>query len=274
MEVINFHETPEPVLFMRYYHLGNLEELEGVTQEQNVSAFRQVLLGLDHLHERLIVHRDLKPENLIVAALEPFIIKIADFGLSKDVAESFVKTFCGSALYVAPEVFNGGMDMVHDHNSDHYGSPADIWSTGVIFLIIIYDPPAIPNMPGIEMWDTRLWKYWFDKWAPALVQRVNDFENDKLTDILSRMIIIDPRQRLTAKQCLERGCRTGLFQKRQNGIIVDAGDGSDDETTVRADTTDNEASNVGSLDVSSDDVPSYDGFSDEDASKGTITPTV
>ena len=45
------------------------------------SAFRQILLGLNHIHERGIIHRDLKPGNIFVDV--DGIFKIGDFGLSK-----------------------------------------------------------------------------------------------------------------------------------------------------------------------------------------------
>jgi len=44
-------------------------------------AFRQILCGLNHIHERGIIHRDLKPGNIFVDADGVF--KIGDFGLSK-----------------------------------------------------------------------------------------------------------------------------------------------------------------------------------------------
>ena len=68
------------------------------------------------------------------------------------------------------------------------------------------------------------------------MERVNDFENDNLTDILSHMLRIDPRERYNAKQCLEteRGCRNGLFRRPRYGLIVNTCGDSDDKTTVRA----------------------------------------
>ena len=41
----------------------------------------EVLLALEHLHERGCVYRDLKPENILMDADGH--LKIADFGLSK-----------------------------------------------------------------------------------------------------------------------------------------------------------------------------------------------
>jgi len=51
--------------------------------------FTMILLGLNHMHSYNIVHRDLKPANILINELEngQKILKIADFGLSKNLKE-------------------------------------------------------------------------------------------------------------------------------------------------------------------------------------------
>ena len=54
-----------------------------------------------YLHENDIAHRDLKPENLLSAGSdENEVIKIADFGFSKNFGEEKLMTSCGSPGYV------------------------------------------------------------------------------------------------------------------------------------------------------------------------------
>ena len=219
MQVIDFYETPEPVLVMPYYPLGNLQDLKDVNREQYVSAFCQVLVGIRHLHEREVAHRDLKPENFLVAA--PFTIIIADFGLSKVATDRLLTTFCGTPLYAAPEVYPG--------NSHGYGPSVDIWSTGVIFLGLIFSPPARPSIGGVT--PEKKNKCWSERWSQALVERVNDFgDSDPVIDVLIHMVRINLKERFTAEQCLDRGCSNGLFRRRHDGHIAVADDVSEDGT--------------------------------------------
>ena len=69
----------------------------------------QIMLALEYLHQSGVTHRDLKPDNILVAGHEPFKFKLSDFGLSKVIKdnETLLKTFCGTLLYCAPEVYPG-----------------------------------------------------------------------------------------------------------------------------------------------------------------------
>jgi calcium/calmodulin-dependent protein kinase I len=86
-----------------------------------------------------IVHRDLKLENILLLNHDHNApIKIADFGLSKNMAPNDVlSTMCGSPQYVAPEILEMGTG-----NSDQYSPACDMWSIGVILFILLsgYSP--------------------------------------------------------------------------------------------------------------------------------------
>lgn len=78
-------------------------------EHEAVVVARQMIEAMDYLHANGITHRDIKPENILVAAPFPWIFKLSDFGLAKVVKndETFLRTFCGTLLYLAPEVHPG-----------------------------------------------------------------------------------------------------------------------------------------------------------------------
>lgn len=99
-----------------------------------VKIFKQVLEGMQAVHEQRIVHRDLKPENIFVRAGGEEEVKIMDFGLAKledgaeDVQEDCFRSdageVVGSPAYIAPESIT----------NDPIDARTDIYSLGVILF--------------------------------------------------------------------------------------------------------------------------------------------
>ena len=95
-------------------------------------ALKQVLEGLRYLHNIGIAHRDLKPENILYSHTGPDArLLISDFGLAgyrRDGTGRFeMRTACGTAEYVAPEVLL----------RTSYTVAVDLWAVGVITYILI-----------------------------------------------------------------------------------------------------------------------------------------
>ena len=67
--------------------------------------FKQLLDGLNYLHNAGFVHRDLKIENLMLD--RNFNLKISDFGFSSPADESLLRTRLGTSAYMAPEIHLG-----------------------------------------------------------------------------------------------------------------------------------------------------------------------
>jgi mitogen-activated protein kinase kinase kinase len=85
-------------IFLEYVPGGSVAALlnnYGAFEEALVRNFcRQILTGLNYLHEREIIHRDIKGANILVDNKGG--IKISDFGISKKVENSELRrTFEG-----------------------------------------------------------------------------------------------------------------------------------------------------------------------------------
>jgi len=100
----------------------------------------QILTGLKYMNTngRKIIHYDLKPGNLFFHCGE---VKIADFGLSKVVQESFGESIdltsqgAGTYWYLPPECFvSAGQE-----EPPKISNKVDVWSTGVIFFELLFN---------------------------------------------------------------------------------------------------------------------------------------
>ncbi len=75
-----------------YFTIGKLQKIT-----------KQILIGLEYIHDLRLIHCDLKPENILMKSYHKCEIKIIDFGSScfiHDVLSNYVQ----SRSYRAPEV--------------------------------------------------------------------------------------------------------------------------------------------------------------------------
>ncbi|CAH8368538.1 unnamed protein product [Eruca vesicaria subsp. sativa] len=140
--IIRLHESIETgdriFLVLEYCSGGDLAEyinLHGKVSEPVAKHFmRQLALGLQVLQEKHCIHRDLKPQNLLLSSKEVTpLLKIGDFGFARCLTpESMAETFCGSPLYMAPEIIR----------NQKYDAKADLWSAGaILFQLVTGKPP-------------------------------------------------------------------------------------------------------------------------------------
>ena len=167
-------------------------------------------------HENFVLHRDIKPNNLLIA--HDGEIKLADFGLARSFADPYRKMTSNviTRWYRPPELLFG---------ASHYSGAVDVWSVGMVFAELIVRVPYLAgdsevhqirlicdavgtpteaNWPGV----TQLSGYA----VPESIQPVKgkmDFMRLFATvgqegvDLLMAMMVLDPRDRITAKGILE-----------------------------------------------------------------------
>ncbi|KAI1444009.1 hypothetical protein F5Y02DRAFT_190418 [Annulohypoxylon stygium] len=143
--------------------LGKLVQDRGPIAEPYVKIMAQQLLdALKYLHENKITHRDVKPDNILIQSTSPLVVKLTDFGLSKmiDTEQTFLKTFCGTLLYCAPEVYseyssydyNGKRTQRYGQrpmDKERYDHAVDIWSLGGVLFYSLTGGPPFPVKNGV-----------------------------------------------------------------------------------------------------------------------------
>ncbi|KAF9510217.1 hypothetical protein BS47DRAFT_1384050 [Hydnum rufescens UP504] len=183
-EVIN---TPTEVILVTEYAGGELfryiVENRSISEEQARRFFQQIMMAIAYLHSLGIVHRDIKPENVLLDE-HTRDVKLADLGLSNEITDGdFLRTWCGSANYAAPEVIS---------NRPYPGPEIDVWSAGVMLYLLVCG-----RLP------------FEDDHAPTLYQKIQlgvyELPNWLSPDtkyLISRMLVVDPLKRITVPEIL------------------------------------------------------------------------
>ncbi|KAL8133105.1 hypothetical protein AgCh_008532 [Apium graveolens] len=116
---------------------------EGRLTEQQVKCYmQQLLLGLQHCHERGILHRDIKGSNLLID--KSGMLKIADFGLAniyQPKPERPLTSRVVTLWYRAPELLLGSKD---------YGVAIDLWSAGCLLAEMFMGKAIMPGRTEVE----------------------------------------------------------------------------------------------------------------------------
>ncbi|XP_040829324.1 calcium/calmodulin-dependent protein kinase type IV isoform X2 [Ochotona curzoniae] len=175
------------------------------SERDAADAVKQILEAVAYLHENGIVHRDLKPENLLYATPAPDApLKIADFGLSKIVDHQvLMKTVCGTPGYCAPEILRGCA----------YGPEVDMWSVGVITYILLCGFEPFYDERGDQFMFRRVLNceyYFISPWWDEVSLNAKD--------LVRKLIVLDPRKRLSTFQALQHPWVTG---KAANFVHMD-----------------------------------------------------
>jgi len=158
------------------------------TERDAASIVMKILSAVQYLHDNQIAHRDLKPENLLLKAGEDTGVMLSDFGLSKIVGENArLETACGTPYYVAPEVLS----------ASGYDLEVDLWSVGVITYLLLCGFPPFYGESLPEVFE-QIMKADFDFPDPYWTEISTEAK-----DLISKLLVVDPKTRYTAKQALE-----------------------------------------------------------------------
>ncbi|KAM7065478.1 serine/threonine-protein kinase Nek5 isoform 3-T3 [Acridotheres tristis] len=92
-------------------------------EDQILSWFVQISLGLKHIHDKKILHRDVKAQNVFLSN-NGKVAKLGDFGIARQLNSTteFAHTCVGTPYYLSPEICE----------NRPYNNKTDIWSLGCV----------------------------------------------------------------------------------------------------------------------------------------------
>ncbi|KAJ2988290.1 hypothetical protein NUW54_g9160 [Trametes sanguinea] len=186
---------------------------------------KQLLEGTEYMHRNHILHRDMKAANLLIS--NDGCLKIADFGLARAFDPDIVRhkedvrgrerkyTNCVvTRWYRPPELLLGARQ---------YGGEVDMWGVGCVLGEMFFRKPILPGASDLDQLD-KIWKLcgspslqnWpeYDSlpgcegvkafgYYPRRLRQTYESIGPETVDLLDKLLVCNPRERLTASQALD-----------------------------------------------------------------------
>ncbi|KAJ9087350.1 cyclin-dependent protein kinase [Entomophthora muscae] len=190
----------------------------------------QLINGVSYLHENWVLHRDLKPANVLVTS--DGVVKVGDLGLARSFFRPIQPLYNSDKVvvtiwYRAPELILG---------SKHYTKAIDMWSVGCILgelltgkpmfkgeelrmekktlpfqknqmtkIIEVLGNPTKEDWPDIDLMPDYSCLHSLKSHYNNLSSLFNacHVKSDAAFDLLQKLLIYDPKKRLTAMEALQ-----------------------------------------------------------------------
>ena len=163
-------------------------EKEYLEEKEAVQYLRQLIEGLQHMHNKNIVHLDIKPENILCVDAKSNRVKLIDFGLARELKPGEI-TRCalGTPDFVAPEAISFNEIKLQ----------TDMWSTGVLTYVLLSgimpfggdtDNETLCNISNVD------WEFDEDSFEEI---------SSDAQDFIEKLLTLKPDDRLSSTDALE-----------------------------------------------------------------------
>jgi len=195
-------------IVMEFYDGATVEELLRSRPRMPVDIALSIALhvayGLDAAHTQSLVHRDIKPANIILTRQGA--IKIADFGLAKDVEKITLVTHDGKVVgtpaYMSPEQTRG----------EPVDKPSDIFSLGVVLYEMLAGKRPFEGSSFSEVVDR------IQSFQPPSPGSLNPEVDASIEAIVGAMMAKSPLQRMPSMAMV---CSAIDGVMREHGFQID-----------------------------------------------------
>ena len=153
-----------------------------LTEEEIYMILSQLNNTFRIISSKKIAHRDLKLENILVKCEnEKYIFKVTDYGESKKLLITNKYSQVGTCNFIAPEILIG----------NGYNIECDLWSLGIILHALCFKCYSYNGENFVSV---------INQINTCGVRTIKKSNNPKINDLISKLLIKDPRERMTWKE--------------------------------------------------------------------------
>lgn len=249
-EVLDDFQSRKIYLIMEFCPKGeikwcpdNVNELDAIgppdlSFQRSREMIRDVILGLEYLHNQGIIHRDIKPANLLIS--NNGTIKISDFSISvimdndnhpasteNDGNEDFLKVIKteGTPAFFAPEIclgeeiwekFNISKEehYITDNqtqNNNYFISPKiDVWALGITAFCLLFGMLPFTSKFELKLFDKIInSEIMFPEFVELIrnntshISSIQEYELAK--DFIHKLLKKNPLERMSVDECKNHG---------------------------------------------------------------------
>lgn len=177
--------------------------------------FKQIIRGVNYMHEMGVLHRDLKPENVLLT--QQGLVKITDFGnaecfkMAWELEMLLLEGICGLLPYIAPEEYT---ETKFDPRA------VDIWACGVIYMAM---------RTGRQLWqlanaerDEFYAEYVEQRRGASGYEPIESLKRARCRNVIYLILDPKPSRRITGKQILNSEWGREI-------IVCEAGEGKSEK---------------------------------------------
>ena len=160
------------------------ERKKGFTFEEILNIMSQLNNTFKIMYKNKIIHRDIKLDNILIKYKDNnnnndsninFIVKLTDYGISKQLKNTINTTFMGTYETMAPEILE---------EKNNYDNKCDLWSIGIIIYQLFFN------------------EYPYKGGPVAIYNQIKDFgkrilkkpKNEELDNLIGSLLIREPEK--------------------------------------------------------------------------------
>lgn len=187
-----YEKNRQIIMIMEYISGGELFERVAaddftLTEWDVILFMRQIVEGVQYMHDNNILHLDLKPENILCVKRNSHHIKLIDFGLARRFYPSETcRVLFGTPEFIAPEIIN--------YEPISYAT--DMWAVGVVCYVLLSGlSPFMGNNDAETFANITLAEFDFDDDAFVPISA-------QAKGFIQALLVKRKEDRLTSHQCL------------------------------------------------------------------------